>query len=298
MKQRSTRAAAPIEANSVNPKGGRRTEKLAVIGMGAVGSALCHVLVWFYNDVRKYDIVGDYDWEPVLSTDAAFICVPTPEGKDGRLDCTQITAVLERLSTAGYLGIVVIRSTVRIGFMGEAQAKFRSLRLVYSPEFLRERSRFQWSANPDRLVVSGGQKDVESVVTLFDWMEEGVVLRMNHLDAEIGKLAHNAFIATKVSFTNTIAGIAHSFGADPTNVMSVVWNDRRVLNIAHLDPAGGAYGGKCVPKDTRELISAGGDPPLLVAVESVNSTATKTSVARDSRAAMPSARPRTPSFQK
>jgi UDPglucose 6-dehydrogenase len=231
------------------------------------------VLEWFYDDVEKYDIVGDYAWTAILGTSTVFVCVPTPGGSDGRLDCTQVTSVLKRLESGQYHGTVVVRSTVRVGFMDEAQKRFPSLRLVYAPEFLRERSRFQWSANPDRLVLSGSPKDLDAVVGLFDWMEEAVILRMSHVEAEIGKLAHNAYIATKVSFTNTIAAVASRYRADPSSVMSVVWNDRRVKNRAHLDPTGGPYGGQCVPKDTHELVVAGGRPRLLVAVEAANSEA-------------------------
>jgi UDPglucose 6-dehydrogenase len=262
-----------VKVQGQDPRNGRRQAKLGVVGLGAVGSALSHVLDWFYTDVEKFDIVGHYNWDPILRTDAVFICVATPAGSDGRLDCTQVTEVLGRLEAGQYKGVAVIRSTVRVGFMDHALTQFPSLRLVYAPEFLRERSRFQWSANPDRLVVSGSPKDIDLVAGLFDWMEEAIILRMSHTEAEIGKLAHNAYIATKVSFTNTIADVATRFGADPSQVMSVVWNDRRVRNRAHLDPTGGPYGGSCVPKDTHELVVAGGTPILLVAVEKVNSIA-------------------------
>lgn len=253
-----------------NHHGKRRSNRLGVVGLGAVGSALAYVLEWFYQDVVKFDIVGDYRWEPLLSTEAVFVCVPTPSGSDGHLDCTEVTKVLAKLASDGYRGLVVIRSTLRIGFMSRAHAQFPSLRLVYSPEFLRERSRFQWSANPDRLVVSGDPNDMNAVIGLFDWMEDATVLRITDVEAELGKLAHNAYIATKVSFTNTVSAIANEHGADPSAVMSVVWTDRRVRNKSHLDPTGGPFGGKCVPKDTHELALSSGGSELLEAVENVN----------------------------
>jgi Predicted UDP-glucose 6-dehydrogenase len=76
---------------------------------------------------------------------------------------------------------------------------------------------------------------------------------MKHIEAEIGKIAHNAFIASKVSFTNSIELISNVCNADPMQVMSTIWADRRVLTNAHLVPGLGGYAGKCIPKDTNEL---------------------------------------------
>src|SRR5690606_3832247 len=108
-------------------------------------------------------------------------CVPTPEGGDGRLDCSIVESVLSKLSASRYAGIVVIKSTIGVGFMDEAVTEYPDLRLVYMPEFLRERSNFTWFVNPDRLVFSGNEEDVEEVLQYFTWVEDDVpVLRMTH----------------------------------------------------------------------------------------------------------------------
>jgi UDPglucose 6-dehydrogenase len=246
-----------------------KRKRIGVIGLGAVGKAFSHTMSWFH-DVVGYDVVGNHVWESILNTSAVFVCVSTPEGKTGRLDCSNVTDVLRRLSDASYAGNVVIRSTLRVGFMDESVREFPQLRLVYSPEFLRERSRFQWSVNPDRLVLSGAAPDIDEVRLLFDWIEDAPTLIMSYREAELGKLAHNAYIATKVSFTNEIEQICEKYDADPTKVMSVVTSDRRVRSREHLTVGLGPYQGSCVPKDTRELLSAGGEAPLLRAVELVN----------------------------
>lgn len=248
------------------------SKKLGVIGIGSVGRAVLKGLDYFYNCVG-YDIVGDYRWEDVLDTDAVFICVPTPEDVNGRLDCTEVDDVLARLSQDNYGGLIVIKSTVRVGYMEEAETEFSSLRLVYMPEFLRERSSFVWFVNPDRLVVSGHESDMDEALSYFDWVEDAEILRLDHRSAEIGKLAHNAFIATKVSFTNEIERICTELGADPTAVMNIIIADRRVKSKDHLRPFLGHYGGKCVPKDIRELLHASSQATLLSAVETVNRSA-------------------------
>jgi UDPglucose 6-dehydrogenase len=247
---------------------GNRRLRLGVIGLGSVGNALRHVLS-FYHDVVGYDIRLSLPWDAVLDTDAIFVCVSTPEGRHGRLDCENVRAVLERLASARFAQPVAIRSTVRVGFMEAATHDFPSLRLVYFPEFLRERSRLQWSACPDRLVLGGNPRDCEAILSCFDWVENAPRLLMTFREAELGKLAHNAYIATKVSFTNEIERTCEANGASAAQVMRVVTADRRVQSEEHLRPGLGPYGGSCVPKDTRELLAAT-NSRLLLAVEEVN----------------------------
>lgn len=247
---------------------GNRRLRLGVIGLGSVGSALRHTLS-FYHEVVGYDIRLSLPWEAILDADAVFVCVSTPEGKNGRLDCENVRSVLARLASASFAQPVAVRSTVRVGFMEDATREFPELRLVYFPEFLRERSRLQWSVCPDRLVVGGSPRDCESVLSCFEWVEDAPRLRMTLREAELGKLAHNAYIATKVSFTNEVERICEANGASATQVMRVVTADRRVQSVEHLRPGLGPYSGSCVPKDTRELLAAS-DSRLLSAVEEVN----------------------------
>jgi UDPglucose 6-dehydrogenase len=243
--------------------------RVGIIGLGSVGKAVKHGMC-FYYDCVSYDIVGNYKWEDILNTSIVFICVSTPEGEGGRLDCSNIDNVLLRLSESEYKGIVVIKSTIRIGFMEHASRVYPALRLVYMPEFLRENSSFTWFVNPDRLVISGNEADIEETLPYFHWVESAEILKIDHKSAEVGKLAHNAYIATKVSFTNEIEQICHEHGAEQYHVMSVIWADRRVKSNEHLQPNLGPYEGKCVPKDTRELIHSSMNAILLQAVENVN----------------------------
>ena len=250
--------------------GGLYRKKIGVVGsMGTIGSVVKHVFSYFYSNVIGYDIKGEGSWQDIIDCDIIFICVPTPE-KDGRLDCSIVEKILNDLSDM-FNDIVVIKSTVRIGFMDEMQKKFPELRLVYMPEFLREKSAYQWFLNPDRIVIAGEKKNIEEVLEVFTWLENDIpILVMDFRSAEIAKLAHNAFIAVKVSFTNEIELICRRFDANPEDVMRVIWEDRRIKNSAHLRPGMGPYGGKCVPKDTRELINAYGNSIRSKAAEILN----------------------------
>lgn len=182
---------------------------------------------------------------------------------DGRLDLTAVRNVLRSLWEARFSGLVIVRSTLGIGSLREMRSEFPSLRLVYSPEFIRERSAYQWTVCPDRVVLSGEPTDVEAARAIFaTWVEDAPVLVMTDAEAEVGKLAHNAYIAVKVAFTNQVEDIARQAGADPWRVMGVIHADRRVRSSDHLQPLSQPFGGKCVPKDTRELASATSAPVL------------------------------------
>lgn len=230
-------------------------KEFGVIGLGSVGWSVVHGLSQYYS-YAGYDILYHYKWEPILNTKLIFICVDTPLGTDGRLDCHNVRDVLKKLSDDHYKGIVVIKSTVSIGFMDGATKDFPSLRITYMPEFLREKSSYSWFIEPDRIVIAGKQDDMEEVLSYFSWVKDTAIIQTDFNTAELGKLAHNSFIATKVSFTNEMENISHTYGADPFDVMKIVSTDRRVMCSEHLTPGMGPYGGKCVLKDMNELTNS------------------------------------------
>lgn len=241
----------------------------SVIGLGSVGWAVVHGLHSKEFSYEGYDIVGEHDWTRILESRVAFICSSTPSGPDGRLDCSSVMNILQRLDNDKYAGVVVVKSTVSVGFMDHAKETFTSLRLVYMPEFLRERSCYSWFLDPDRLVVSGAPGDTEEVLSLFDWVPDDKIIYTDFISAEIGKLAHNSYITTKVSFSNEIEGICENYGANPFDAMEIVWKDRRVNCPDHLTPGLGPFGGKCVVKDMNELMVVG-NSRLLRTVRQVN----------------------------
>lgn len=246
----------------------KKGKKLGIIGLGKVGLATKHALSYWFECVG-YDIIGEHSWDDILKTDCILICVSTPTGNNGRLNCSNVDDVLTNLNSDSYSGLIIIKSTIAVGFMEKSSHKYPKLRLVYMPEFLRERSNFVWFVNPDRLIFSGSVDDCNEALIYFHWVEDAEIQVLDHRSAELGKLAHNAYIATKVSFTNEIENICSEIGGDPEKIMGVIWADRRVKSNAHLIPKKGSYSGGCVPKDTHELILASSKSVLLKAVEEV-----------------------------
>ena len=241
--------------------------KIGVIGLGVVGNTIFHVMKFFHDHVVGYDKCKCSDsFEDVCATDFIFVAVPTGR-KEGRLDCSNVRDVLERLEAHSYPGIVCIKSTVGVKFLDEAR-KF-NLRIVYMPEFLHEETRLADFVSPDYIVMSGEEEDLSTLRQAFFWVDDNKFFIVDDRTAEVAKLALNAFAATKISFANEIRSICNEVGADAEKVMELLRQDKRCAK-EYTDPTRGPYGGKCLPKDTRELMNCTIKSILLRAVEEVN----------------------------
>jgi len=229
--------------------------------------------------------------EAVLNTDITFIAVGTPSKPDGSIDLRYV----ER--SAGEIGkalkkkktyhLVVVKSTIVPGTtenVVKPAVEKRSgkccgvdLGLCVNPEFLREGSALQDTLYPDRIII--GEHDrksgdiLESLYKDFYGESMPPMIRTNLPVAELIKYANNAFLATKVSFINTIANICEKIpGADVTVVAQGVGLDKRIGPL--FLEAGLGYGGSCLPKDVKALIAfsrgLGYNPLLLKVVEDMN----------------------------
>jgi UDPglucose 6-dehydrogenase len=237
-----------------------------VIGWGSVGNAAM-LGMRNHHQVVAYDIDGRGEWKNILQADVVLVCVNTDADNNGSLDISNIVDVTLRLEQDRYEGVVIVKSTIYPGTMDSLEMKHPELKLVYMPEFLREKDAIEWFANPDRIIVSGNDGDVDLALSAFLWVDAGVPrIRMKHIEAELGKLAHNAYIATKVTFTCEIERICLSLDANPHLVMETVWVDRRIQNASHLTPGLGGFAGKCVPKDTSALAKVDFDPDSLLKI--------------------------------
>lgn len=241
---------------------------MSIIGLGSVGNAALSTFKSHFN-TYGYDIDGRGEWSHVLISKCAIVCVPTDSDGEGGLDMTNIFDVSERLASSNYKGLIVLKSTLEPSTMDKLNLKFPDLRFAYVPEFLREKDAIEWFNNPDRIVYSCRDTDESELLTYFGWVTDTVPrIRMSNLEAEFGKLAHNAYIATKVTFTCEIERLCTINAIDAEKVMQVVWSDRRVNNPAHLTPYLGGFSGKCVPKDTKALASI--DPDLASLLHSLH----------------------------
>ena len=204
-----------------------------------------------------------------------FLCVPTPSSPDGSADLSFIEAAAASIaSLLPAEAVVVNKSTVPVGstrvverVMGRGDVS-----VVSHPEFLREGSAVHDFLHPDRIVVgSDDQAAAAKVAALYSSVKTQVLIT-DPASAETIKYASNAFLATKLSFTNAVAAVCEAVGADVSDVLLGMGYDDRI-GQQFLRPGPG-WGGSCFPKDTKALIRIaedhGYDFDLLRGVVSVN----------------------------
>ncbi|MBI3633990.1 MAG: UDP-glucose/GDP-mannose dehydrogenase family protein [Candidatus Vogelbacteria bacterium] len=217
--------------------------------------------------------------EGIVKAEVIFIAVGTPSKDDGTVETKYIeTAAKDIASALDHYVVVVNKSTVPIG-TGEKVRQIISNYLkgkfdvVSNPEFLREGQAVGDFMKPDRVVIgveSGGAKKI--MAKLYSPIKTDVMFT-NLRTAEMIKYASNAYLASSISFINSLAGLCERTGADVRDVATGMKLDKRIGKYAFLS-AGPGYGGSCFPKDVKGLLSIAKqnavELPLLMATEDVN----------------------------
>lgn len=216
----------------------------------------------------------------VEKADVVFICVGTPPTETGDPNMSYIQEVAHGIARAlNRYKVIVNKSTVPVGTGDMVREIIETNRVrnvdfdvVSNPEFLREGSAIQDTLEPDRIVIGAPNHVVAmKILELYAPLERPMIIT-DVASAEMIKYASNAFLATKISFANSIANICDSVGADVIQVIKGMGMDRRI-GAAFLN-AGLGYGGSCFPKDSSALArtaeKAGVNFKLLKAVMEVN----------------------------
>jgi UDPglucose 6-dehydrogenase len=271
----------------VLPPGKGRT--IAVIGVGYVGLPTAATLAHLGHQVTCGDadpakvamlqrgrvpIVEDHLEELVREGQAAdrlrfvigaaaavegaefvFLCVPTPQGDDGSADLSYVEAVAKEIGPLLAPGTIIVnKSTVPVGstLVVERVLGRSDVSVVSNPEFLREGTAVPDSLHPERIVVGADdQAAAAKVGDLFSGTHAPLLIT-DAATAETIKYASNAFLATKLSFVNAVAGLCEAVGADVRDVILGLGYDKRI-GFEYLRPGPG-WGGSCLPKDTRALV--------------------------------------------
>lgn len=204
-----------------------------------------------------------------------YLCVPTPEGADGRADLSYVEAAAREIAPHLDRGAVVVnKSTVPVGstLLVERAMARPDVSVVSNPEFLREGSAVSDFLNPDRVVIGSDDRAAASRVAALYLGVRAPILITDPASAETTKYASNAFLATKISFANAVAAVCEAVGADVADVLMGIGYDSRIGH--HFLNPGPGWGGSCFPKDTKAMIGiaedAGYDFALLKGVIEVN----------------------------
>lgn len=218
--------------------------------------------------------------QTVAEAQVVFITVGTPSRPDGSVDLQAVFDVAEGIGKAlSSYQVIVIKSTVPVGTAAQVREKVARhasgpFAVVSNPEFLREGQAVHDFLKPDRVILGGSDSQAIGLVRRIyeDFTTPDRILVMDHSSAEMAKYAANAFLATRVSFINEVAALCEGMGADVEQVRRAIGMDPRIGH-AYLSPGLG-YGGSCLPKDVRAILSMaqqhGVDVELLPAVQQVN----------------------------
>lgn len=210
---------------------------------------------FLYRDL-KFKACG-YDKRYFEKVDCIIIAIATDFDEDNReLDTRGLESIVDDCININPDAYIVIKSTVPIGFTNYLNTKFRTNRIIFSPEFLREGKALLDNLYPSRIILGGWFKYCQNfgkVLSKLSLNKVSPIILKNSAEAEAIKLFSNSYLAMRIAFFNEIDSVSIAKGLSTKNIIDGICSEKRIGEFYN-NPSFG-YGGYCLPKDTKHLLS-------------------------------------------